>query len=657
MATPTNAMNQLPEFQGDVYDIQTKQALAQALLGNALKGNLEAYRPAGGGYAYVPKMGIGGLLGQLGQGLAGALMQRQVTQGLNDLGARQQAAYQALFTPQTQTTQATPEIAPGDVTPGSFGIGTEGGFTGASPNVARATLASALAPKTTTSTPAALNPQGMDPNRAATLAQLMGLPEYAKSFVAPYYAPTEATKLGLQAGLTPEQIQQANAATIRKNTYLAPTTYKPGDIVTDPNDPTKTLRTFANLPQGMQETTLADGTKIAVPIQGYNEALQGQEAAKARGAGVLESEKAFVQNPETGQWQEVMQPKGTANASFGAAGATTPFQRAQVQTESNGNPNAVSPKGAMGAWQVMPNTNANPGFGVTPARDNSRAELDRVGRDYSTAMVNRYGNEQLGAIAYNMGPGTTDAWLKKGGKWEDLPAETRNYMGKVSLLTAMNSQPQQQQAPRGSTFASAPLGAQAEANSAATGARTTMDESYKGLRVSRDSAQNAITLLDDMQKYAVDKNPAFANKLYNVQNIFSTDAQLFDKARSNLIAQVSGSTGMGTDQARAIVEGAIPSYGMSQAAIQEGLRQIKGQVQMRQIKSDYMSDAYANGNAQQYNLRENQFDQTMTPNAASVIKMPAGAQRNTTIEGILKSGDPRDVDALAWAIRTGLLRK
>ena len=107
--------------------------------------------------------------------------------------------------------------------------------------------------------------------------------------------------------------------------------------------------------------------------------------------------------------------------------------------ESGGRPDAVSPKGAQGVMQVMPNTQTDPGFGVAPAKDKSPQELERVGRDYYAAMQNRYGHDTLAAIAYNMGPGKTDAWLQAGGDFNKLPAETQAYIGKVNLANAMQS--------------------------------------------------------------------------------------------------------------------------------------------------------------------------------------------------------------------------
>jgi LysM repeat protein len=95
----------------------------------------------------------------------------------------------------------------------------------------------------------------------------------------------------------------------------------------------------------------------------------------------------------------------------------------------------VSPKGAKFAAQVMPATNKDPGFGVKPAADDGAEESNRVGRDYFTAMKNKYGNSELAAAAYNAGPGRVDKILQKaketGRNWKEmLPAETQKYLEK-----------------------------------------------------------------------------------------------------------------------------------------------------------------------------------------------------------------------------------
>lgn len=82
-----------------------------------------------------------------------------------------------------------------------------------------------------------------------------------------------------------------------------------------------------------------------------------------------------------------------------------------INQESGGNPNAVSPKGARGVTQVMPATGADPGYGVAPMKDQSVAEQTRFGKDYLTAMLNKYdGNVEKALAAYNAGPGAVDNW-------------------------------------------------------------------------------------------------------------------------------------------------------------------------------------------------------------------------------------------------------
>jgi hypothetical protein len=88
----------------------------------------------------------------------------------------------------------------------------------------------------------------------------------------------------------------------------------------------------------------------------------------------------------------------------------------------------TSSKGAEGEMQVMPFTQKDPGFGVTPARDNSAEEKARVGRDYLDAMYREFGDPKLAAIAYNMGPKATKEWLASGKGIDALPGETRKYI-------------------------------------------------------------------------------------------------------------------------------------------------------------------------------------------------------------------------------------
>ena len=77
-----------------------------------------------------------------------------------------------------------------------------------------------------------------------------------------------------------------------------------------------------------------------------------------------------------------------------------------IQTESSGNPNAVSPKGAIGLTQIMPETGRNPGYGVQPLQNDSPDENMRFGRDYLAALIKENGGDAQKALsAYNQGQG------------------------------------------------------------------------------------------------------------------------------------------------------------------------------------------------------------------------------------------------------------
>ena len=95
---------------------------------------------------------------------------------------------------------------------------------------------------------------------------------------------------------------------------------------------------------------------------------------------------------------------------------------AVVSTESNYNPNAVSPVGAVGLTQLMPKTAA--GLGVNPLLVDENL---KGGATYLQSLLKKYDGDKAKALAaYNAGPGRVD----KGGP---LPQETQGYVAKIMM--------------------------------------------------------------------------------------------------------------------------------------------------------------------------------------------------------------------------------
>ena len=197
-------------------------------------------------------------------------------------------------------------------------------------------------------------------------------------------------------------------------------------------DPTGALdiRTKATPKQPKWELKqIGDGTPGGLLDVLYNP--DTQEMRDLQG-GVVSGGLLGQQGPQLGEGNLGQQPTG------GLLGADVlpKLEQAVMHVESRGNPNAVSPKGARGTMQTMPETLLDPGYGVQPARDQSPAELERVGKDYLAAMLKQYGDPKLALAAYNWGPGNVDKALKRhGGNADAVIAnsnpETRAYVPAV----------------------------------------------------------------------------------------------------------------------------------------------------------------------------------------------------------------------------------
>lgn len=112
-----------------------------------------------------------------------------------------------------------------------------------------------------------------------------------------------------------------------------------------------------------------------------------------------------------------------------------PLISSVINAESAGNRYAVSPAGAQGLMQIMPDTARDPGYGVTPLQgwdgvnpmSAPPEEQVRFGTEYLNALTKANGGDtSLGLAAYNAGQGNVE-------KYNGVPPfeETQNYVNKV----------------------------------------------------------------------------------------------------------------------------------------------------------------------------------------------------------------------------------
>jgi hypothetical protein len=102
-----------------------------------------------------------------------------------------------------------------------------------------------------------------------------------------------------------------------------------------------------------------------------------------------------------------------------------PFFIRLIWQESRFNPGAISPVGAQGMAQFMPETAA--AMGLKNPFD--PLEALRFSARLLRELLGQFGNLGLAAAAYNAGPQRIAEWLEKRGK---LPEETRNYVQSIT---------------------------------------------------------------------------------------------------------------------------------------------------------------------------------------------------------------------------------
>lgn len=176
----------------------------------------------------------------------------------------------------------------------------------------------------------------------------------------------------------------------------------------------------------------------ARPVKALIEKL-GQIVGQATAKAIAQNKKEFMEEdkPESkdtaglsrliDQVGRAIGPSEAVAMEPTAAKAELPraLVNAVIHQESRGNANAVSPKGALGLMQIMPDTAKEIAqeLGVTDYDLKDKETNQRFGEYYLAKQLKRFGTPELALAAYNAGPGKVQMWINKyGPSWDAISA-------------------------------------------------------------------------------------------------------------------------------------------------------------------------------------------------------------------------------------------
>jgi hypothetical protein len=172
-------------------------------------------------------------------------------------------------------------------------------------------------------------------------------------------------------------------------------------------------------------------SKLVIKVLNYGFMRAKQQATKEQTSSLYPDEQQpQTQQPEQPQSYNIQQQDTSENINTIIQKAASTYGipekliSAVIQAESSGNPDAVSPKGAVGLMQLEPSTAQE--LGVTDINDPQQNIMG--GAKYLSYLIKKYnGDFVLALAAYNAGPNAVDQY---GG----VPpyGETINYINRVA---------------------------------------------------------------------------------------------------------------------------------------------------------------------------------------------------------------------------------
>ena len=176
--------------------------------------------------------------------------------------------------------------------------------------------------------------------------------------------------------------------------------------------------------QPVNENELINAAKVAEALKAgaiatLNVLSPESVAKKPEVAKLPADNKNFNQNPNQNQNSDT---ESLIKTAAQVAGVDPALVRAVAIAESDMNQNAISPVGAIGVMQLMPETAAALGVNPYDERQNIQG-----GANYLRQMLDKFnGNVPHALAAYNAGPGAVQ-------KYGGVPPykETQNYVGRI----------------------------------------------------------------------------------------------------------------------------------------------------------------------------------------------------------------------------------
>jgi transglycosylase-like protein with SLT domain len=339
------------------------------------------------------------------------------------------------------------------------------------------------------------------------------------------------------------------------------------------------------------------------------------------------------------------QPVSPGGPTVSPGQATAPLMDAIRQTEVANLPvdQQVSPKGAMGPYQIIPSTAARlqKQYGPFNAFDENQA------RGAATWEMNRlyqkYGSWQWAAAAYNAGEGAVDAAK---GDFSKLPAETQKYVKNlgpvISSISAPAAAPQAPGAPptgapptpAGPAMAEPPIGT-AEMGK---GAAQVANKHFEALQDAASDARSRANVYDNVIRYSQQVSTgAPMQAIYDAKawatNMgltgWKTDIEAYQLIKKfveqGIAQQHAGLGGTGTDKQLENTILASPNMQMLGPALRDAAQYLKSREYALLAKEQQLEPFITSSDWRGYLNARTAWDRDYDPRAWQIASAPDAA--------------------------------